>query len=455
MARFRSSEFATGVALVVVLGGSLSANGPERDARSTIALTVPQSLTTSALPHSPTVALSGDGRVLAFESERRLLAADRNNCGDVYVLDLATKRLSLASQAWDGGSGNGSSFHPALSADGRFVVFTSDATNLEEAPGAGIGSNVYLRDLEQQETGRISRAIDGGPANASSDNPAISADATTIAFESGATNLTAGPDANREVVDIYAFHRGSGQTDRVSVASSGLQGAAVSFGPAINGNGSRIAFASRADLGCPRAAERGAAPAPLASVYVRDTRTHLTLCVSAASAGRPANGASYHAAIDATGTRVAFASEATNLGVHDANGAADVYLRDLETGATTLVSRTPRGKAGNGRSWRPAISGDGRTVAFTTTASDLATSEGCRTSEPDLNLVADVYVLRLESGAATRISTGPCGDVWWEASYGAAIDARGAAVAFSSRHATGPEDTRFDDDAYLSLITSH
>ncbi|MEP6918332.1 MAG: hypothetical protein ABJC89_21980 [Acidobacteriota bacterium] len=457
MSKHTTSKSAAGVTLVLTLGaGALVATAPERESRSAIVLSVPQRLTSPTLPQFASVALSGDGHLLAFESDRRLVAADRNACVDVYVLDLRTRRLTLASQAWDGGSANGSSGHPGLSADGRFLVFTSDATNLEETSGAGLGSDIYLRDLERQETRRISRAFGGGPADSSNANPAISADATTITFESGATNLTAAPDTNHDLMDIYAFHRLTGEIERVSLGSDGQQGQSVSFGPAVSGDGRRIAFTSRADLGCLRSRGQGARPSQLANVYVRDLQTHLTQCVSVGPDGAPANGPSYHAVIDAAGTRVAFASDATNLGPRDTNRATDVYLRDLETGAITLVSRTPHGKAANGRSSRPAISGDGGTIAFTTTASDLATPDGCRTAQPDLNLVSDVYAVQLATGAATRISTGGCDDVWWEASYGAAIDTRGATVAFSSRHATGAEDTAYDDDAYVaSLITDH
>jgi Tol biopolymer transport system component len=418
---------------------------PDRPAA--IVLTATQRLAGPAPSLSSTVALSRDGRVLAFESESVLLPADANNAADVYVLDLDTGVLTLASEAWDGGKTDGASGQPGLSGDGRFVVFTSYATNL--LPGAGgTRGDIYLRDRVRRDTRRISTAAGGGAADTWSANPNISADGRVVAFESGATNLTDGEDLNHKATDIYAFDTGTGRIERVSVGSDGRQGAAGSFGAAISGDGRMIAFTSRADLGCPRLPGQ-AGGSPLANVYVRDLGAHVTHCASTAPNGGAADGASFHAAIDATGRRVAFASDATNLGSRDRNHTTDVYLRDLEARTITLVSRTPHGEAANGRSWRPAISGDGSTVAFTTNASNFGQGEGCPFLVPDANLLDDVYAFDVPTGLTTRLSTGECDDVWWESSHGPAIDADGRLVAFSSRHPTSDIDIGHDDDAFV------
>jgi Tol biopolymer transport system component len=421
---------------------------PHPEPSASILLTVPQRLMAPSLPQSTTVALSSDGRVLAFESDKALLPADANRCTDIYVLDVGTRVLTLASEAWDGGSANGSSNQPGLSGDGRFVVFISTATNLLNDGRPTGGHEVYLRDRRTRHTLRVSVGIDGGVATGFSSNPAISMDGSTVTFESGATDLTSTLDANGEQSDVYAFDRATGRIERVSVASNGVQGTEGSFGAAVNGNGQMIAFTSKADLGCPRSAAARGAAAVLANVYLRDRRAQLTRCVSTSPRGDPENGPSYHAAIDLSGRWVAFASDATNLGIRDGNGATDIYLRDLETGALLLVSRTAQGKAANGRSWRPAVAGDASTVAFTTTASNLGQTD-CGTAGRDANLLPDVYAFEVATGRTERLSTGLCGDAWWEPSHGAAIDARGDLVAFSSRHAIDPADAAFDDDVFV------
>jgi Tol biopolymer transport system component len=419
------------------------------DPPSAIVLTAPQRLGGPPQSHAATVALSADGRVLAFESESALLPIDTNSAADVYVLDLDTRDLTLASVTWDGGRTDGASGQPALSGDGRFVVFTSYATNLVSESGA-IRGDVYLRDRERRETRRISTAADGGPADNWSANAAISADGRVVTFESSATNLTDGDDVNHGTLDVYAFDRGTGRIERVSVGPDGRQGSAASFGAAVSSDGRMIAFTSRADLGCPRLHGYSGGGVPLGNVYVRDLLAHVTHCASATPTGGAADGASYHAAIDGTGRRVAFASDATNLGGRDRNRTTDVYLRDLEAGTIALVSRTSHGEAANGRSWGPAISEDGSTVVFTTTASNFGRREGCRPPAPDANLLNDVYAFEVATGLTTRLSTGACDDdVWWESSQGPAIDGGGHVVAFSSRHPTSPTDTSHDDDAFV------
>ncbi len=143
-------------------------------------------------PGPPTVDVSADGRFVAFESWARLSPLDTNTLPDVYVLDRLSDRLTLESQSWQGESANGSSAHPRLSGDGRYLVFESAATDL--FPGRSLPGvvQVILRDRQTGTMALVSRGPDGAPGNRWSTNPDINDDGRVIVFESSATNLVSG-----------------------------------------------------------------------------------------------------------------------------------------------------------------------------------------------------------------------------------------------------------------------
>src|SRR5262249_58754944 len=115
----------------------------------------------------------------------------------VFVHDRVTQQTRLASVASDGTPGNSYSFQPALSADGRYVAFYSFATNLS-TDGNGPAADIFVHDLVTGETRQVSVATDGTPANDSSSNPGLSADGRYVTFTSSATNLVPG-NTNRSV----------------------------------------------------------------------------------------------------------------------------------------------------------------------------------------------------------------------------------------------------------------
>jgi Tol biopolymer transport system component len=168
----------------------------------------------------------------------------------------------------------------------------------------------------------------------------------------------------------------------------------------------------------------------------------------------PANGASWGPAINASGRHVAFVSIATNLASGDRNGVADVFIADLQSGSVELVSVSARGGSANGSSGSPALSADGRFVAFQSDASDLVCASACPLDTEDINLLWDVFLLDRQARTITRMSTDPAGG-WMEASVGPAIDAAGRVVAFSSRHPTGELDNRNDFDLFIRATPSH
>jgi Tol biopolymer transport system component len=182
-------------------------------------------------------------------------------------------------------------------------------------------------------------------------------------------------------------------------------------------------------------------------VYVRDTDAHVTRRISIGRDGAVANGGSYAAAISGDGHHVAFVSEATNLVPRDDNRFPDVFLHDLGSRTTLLVSRSASGGSANGPSGNPAISMDGSYVAFQSDASDLTCSGRCSDTARDINLLSDVFLFDRVRRTTTRLSTGR--QPWMEPSAGPSISDTGAVVAFSTRHPIDADDTHNDFDLFV------
>jgi len=305
------------------------------------------------------------------------------------------------------------------------------------------GALVMLRDRRTGEARGIGPR--GGSSNGASREPDISADGHVVVFASAATNLVDGSDANGDGEDVYAYDTTSGAIARISVDSSGRQPAlGTSYAPRVSSDGRFVVFTSTAafDTAEPAAANRRA----VANVYLRDTKAGTTTRVSVGPTGNPLGASSYDAVVSGNGRYVAFVSDAANLVQRDKNEAADVFLRDLERRTTTLVSRSASGGAANGPSGQPAISADGEVVAFQSDASDLICSR-CNTSNRDINLVSDVFLYSRESGTIQSISTGK--QSWMEPSISPAVDETGTVVAFSSRHPMDAHDDGNDFDLFV------
>ena len=380
-----------------------------------------------------TLAISPDGRCVAFTSYARLSEADTRDMGDVYVLDRRTGVVSHETPALGSYRGRPETT-TSLSAEGRYLTF--------EALDAKARVVIILRD---RGTGashilrRESAVPDGDDADAT-----VSARGDVVAFSSTSTTLVDGPDANGRRSDVYAVAVPSMRFERVSVDSRGQQpvdGASVA--PALSADGRFVAFASTASLDA-------SVPAHtiVPNIYLRDRARGTTSRVSVTTTGDEPNGASYQPAISADGRYVVFVTEATNLiRTPDRNHASDVVLRDTVRNVTELISLGATGKAANGASSHPAISGDGRYVVFQSDASDLVCAARCSPGDRDLNLVADIFVRDRALGVTRRISRDHAG--WAEPSIGPAIDATGSVIAFSSRHPMDALDDRDDFDLFI------
>jgi Tol biopolymer transport system component len=411
-------------------------------------VTARQQLTSSAtFADAASLSLGGDGRFLAFSSDASLVPADTNGTADVYVLDLVSGRLTVESLAPEPRRGAYiGNRRPRISADGRVVVFEDTVIGPDGPRRAAI--------MADRQTGRTREvdAVGGGVTpDGHSRQPALSGDGRRVAFVSSATNLVAGSrvDSTREAV--YVLDVESGRIEPVSVDASGVLPAhGTSHSPALCGTGRFVAFVSTARLGeGPESGRRrGPASHAVANVYVRDMLNGTTRRVTHAQNGGGPDGPSSHPVLSGDGHTVVFVSAARNLVAGDRNGAEDVFVRDLATATTSLVSRSAAGGSGNGQSRLPAVSADGRFVVFQSTASDLVCARRCSGADRDINLVADVFLADREERTIVRLSRDEHAP-WMAPSGGPAIDARGRVIAFSSFHPTGADDVRHDADAFV------
>jgi Tol biopolymer transport system component len=213
---------------------------------------------TQANSASGAASISPDGRYVAFGSwANNLVGDDTNNvcdvngdavldnCPDIFIHDRQTGQTARVSVASDGTQGNGVSNSPAISADGRYVVFESDATNLVSNDTNGV-RDVFIHDQQTGQTTRVSTASDGTEGNQASSQPSISADGRYVIFSSTAFNLV-NNDSNIGYSDIFVHDMWTGQTELASVASNGVQGNNHSVGSIISANSRFVAFQSDAN----------------------------------------------------------------------------------------------------------------------------------------------------------------------------------------------------------------
>lgn len=332
---------------------------------------------TEADGRSQYIALSGDGNVVAFSSQAsNLVPGDTNLRFDVFVHDRstgATERVSVGPGGIEGDEWSGTSA-TALSYDGRYVAFDSDATNLVAGDTNG-SVDVFVWDRSSGTNERVSVGQAGAQGLYGGYGPRISTDGRFVVFTSDSPDLVAG-DANGKT-DIFIRDRQTGTTERVSLPSAGGEANGRSFTSAISDDGRWVTFDSDAD-NLVAGDTNG-----VMDVFVRDRLNGTTIRVSVASDGTQADDFSDYPVISGDGRFIVYVSRAGNL-VPDDTGMTDIFRYDVTTGRTSRQSVDARQNPANSTSQTPATNFDGEWIAFHSFGSDLV--------EGDTNGLPDVFL---------------------------------------------------------------
>ena len=320
---------------------------------------------------------SASGEQVAFDTDANNISVEDDNAfRNVFVRDAAFGTTTFVSRAAGaaGAAGNATSQDPSISGNGVVVAFESDANNLSNEDNNAF-TNIFVRDLAAGTTTLVSRASapGGAAANAAALNPDISDDGRYVVFQSGANNLS--PDDNNGVANVFVRDLVANTTTLVS-RTPGANGAGandLSFIATISGDGNRVAFESAANN---LSTEDNNA---VVNIFVRDLAAATNTLVSRASGagGAPANDASDSADISSSGRFVTFRSNANNLSADDRNAFTNIFLRDLDDATTALVSRAsgPGGAGADALSLSPVVSDNAR-VAFASSATNLSADDG-------------------------------------------------------------------------------
>jgi Tol biopolymer transport system component len=365
--------------------------------------------------------LSATGRYVVFTSRAtNLVPGDTNAAADVFVRDRqhgVTTRVSVGTGGAQAEPPSTEYGGPSISADGRFVLFGSSAANLVPGDTNGV-SDVFVHDRKTGTTSRVSVTSDGeqGRGHSSPWPGGLSADGRYVVFGSRAWNLVPG-DTNR-AGDVFRHDRRTGTTSRLSAGAGGTPADGESGAGVISGDGRFVTFQSEATnlVAGDANGKRDA--------FVVDTLTHATTRVSVSSGGAQANSVSDQPEISADGRLVVFSSPASNLVPGDTNDTWDVFVHDRHTGLTSLGSVASGGTQANRHSEQPEISADGRYIAFVTRANNLGPT--------DTNETWDVYVRDRSAGTTSRLSVPPGGPEPGRSVSGPMISGDGRVFGFLS-----------------------
>ena len=379
------------------------------------------------------VALSADGRYVAYDSEAsNLVTGDLNAARDVFVHDRTTGRTQLVSRG-QYHQGDAASYLPTLSADGRFVAFGSLATNLVAGDTNGV-SDVFVYDLAKETIERVSLSSRGEQGDRSSGVNAIALndDGMVVAFESGARNLV--PD----YIGTFGFsprvHVFDRRTRQIAgrTAYAGFRDAKTSgtYGIALSGTGQVTAFTAwgRYD-----------------TQTQTDSRHLLVHDPNPAPASDPVGG--QLEVLAPTETYTARLSQDGDLAVFCMGPLKLVHLFDRHTGVLTTVSTNSQGVPASGVCSTPSLSPEGRHVAFESWAKDLVPN--------DTNNAVDVFVKDRVTGVTRRVSLDSGGGEAQGPSNYPSLSEQGQHVAFQSFAANlVPNDTNGRYDIFVRDLTT-
>lgn len=404
---------------------------------------------------------SANGRFVAFHSTGFTLSPiDNNGRRDVFVRDLETGTTTLVSVNLAGtASGNGDSQKPTISADGRYVAFESTANNLVANDNNSTSSDIFVRDLQTGTTTLLSVNSSGtGSGNQESLGAVISANGRLVAFRSFASNLVA--NDNNNTIDVFARDLQTGTTSLVSRNNTnGGSGNGASFTTnlpkdkapraLISKDGRFVVFESYAtDL-----VSLSDANGPTTDAFVHDLQTHTTSLLSINNLGTASgNAGGGEPVIAGNGRYVFFQSSSTDLAGNVSGFSVDLFVRDLQSNTTTLVSVTTTGTGSDAHPqsrYFPVASDDGRYVIFQSEDKDFVTN--------DSNNQRDVFFRDLQTNTTTLISGNSTGGTSANSSaLGAVMSADGRFVSFIGfgNDYVSMSDTNNRGDVYLRDVVA-
>ena len=352
--------------------------------------------------------LSADGRYVAFTSAATDLVTgqtDTNNQSDVFLYDRDTGAVALASRssasATTAGAATAGSSGPRISADGRYIGFSSDATDLVAGQADAAGTlDVFLFDRVAGATTLVSQSAGDPLAGAGGSELALSADGSHVAFTSEGTGLVPGQVDTAGTSDLFLFERASGTVTLAShAAGSPLTAAGQGvISPGISADGAWVSFQSAGtDL---VAGQTDANDAVDTFLYDRAANTVRLASRTAGSATTTASGETRPTALSADGSTLVFTSWGDDLVTPDTNDASDAFFYDRTTQTVTALSIAAplNSLTGNGRSQPWSISADGRWVGFFSFAANLVPGQ------VDTNGASDVFLYDRVTGIRTLLS---------------------------------------------------
>jgi hypothetical protein len=375
-------------------------------------------------------AITADGRYVAFMSDAsNLVSGDTNGTQDIFVRDRQTGLTTRVSVDSAGIEANAGSDAPAISNNGRYVAFSSYASNLVSGDTNGL-IDIFVHDTQTGETTRVSIGTGGVEANGESSeyNVSISGDGRYVTFYSDASNLVNGDTNNAQ--DVFVHDRQTGVTTRASVASNGAEGNGSSGDPNISGDGRYVTFSSAA-TNLVAGDTNGKS-----DVFVRDLQAGETTRVSVNSSGEQADGGGGSPDISADGRYVVFLSDSHNLAPETDDYEALVYVHDRQVGQTTLASVYSEGNIMVGKLDQPTISSDGRYVAYS--YYHKGNNDG----------IMDVWAHDMQMGGSIEVAAGNA------SSFGPSFSADGSIIAYWSL-ASGlvSGDTNDAPDIFVSEVS--
>ena len=346
------------------------------------------------------------------------------------------ERTVLVSVGNNGDPGNDHSYQPEVTDDGRYVFFVSEATNLVDDDTNGV-KDLFRRDMETGDTQRVLFGLDDEEINGQVNEIAISPDGRYVAFTSVAANLT--ESAAGEQTEVYQLDLDTGQIRRASLSTTGVHPNMDCSNPSISENGQYLVFQSKADnlLGY-----NNDLNGIESDIFVRDISGETLELVSASTSRPQGQGNSYYPSISDDGKYIAFESWQQVLVSNDTNQVPDIFVRDRETGVTTRVSVSSTGEQANAQCQRPEISGNGRYIVFESTADNLV--------DGDTNGSRDIFVHDRETGETERVSVSSSGEQADGICEASAISADGRYVIFFSMASNlVPNDTGWSREDFV------